>query len=293
MSLAPFSIIVAIDAGNGIAKDGELPWSSREDMKFFRDTTIGKRRNAIIMGRITYESIPEQNRPLEGRKCVIISRTWKQDQHPDVSVYASLTDALAGLGSTLNSYDEVFIAGGEQIYAEAVRDYLYLCKKIYVTKFKNDYSCDQFFPFDVVKTFPQNNEPVKTRDYVRYTYNPDASHDEYQYLQLLDKIRSHGTPKPDRTGVGTFSYFGGRMEFDISERLPILTTKKVFYESVIKELLFFLSGKTDTRILEDQGVKIWHDNTTRGISPKTRTQLQSRRYGAYVWISMETLGCRL
>lgn len=263
MSLIPFSIIVAIDAGNGIAKNGELPWSNKEDMKFFRETTLGKRRNAVIMGRGTYESIPEEYRPLEGRKCVIISRTWKQESHPEISVYPSLSDALAGLGCSLNAYDDVFIAGGEQLYAEAVRDFLYLCKKIYVTKFKSDYTCDQFFAFDAVKDFKQHMDPVKTRDYTRYTFLPVEKHDEYQYIDLLKRIKETGDAKPDRTGVGTKSIFGARMEFDLRDRIPILTTKRVFYESVIKELIFFISGKTDTRILTDQNVKIWQGNTSK------------------------------
>lgn len=262
MALAPFSIIVAIDAGNGISKNGEIPWNSKEDMKFFRDMTKGKGRNAVIMGRVTYESIPEEFRPLENRKCIIISRTWRQETHPEISVYPSLSEALAGVGSSINSYDDVFIAGGEQIYNEAMRDFLYLCKKIYVTKFKNDYTCDQHFPYEKVKDMKQFADPVKTRDYCRYTYVPVEKHDEYQYLELLQKIKDEGEAKPDRTGIGTKSIFGARMEFDMRDRLPILTTKRVFYESVIKELLFFISGKTDTRILADQNVKIWEGNTS-------------------------------
>lgn len=263
MSLAEFSIIVAVDAAGGIAKNSEIPWNSREDMKFFRDTTIGRKRNAVIMGRTTYESIPESHRPLPGRKCVVISRTWKQDAHPDIAVYSSLTDALVGLGACLNSYDDIFIAGGEQLYNEAVRDYLYLCKRIYVTRFKTDYSCTQFFPYDAIKDLPQNSEPVKTRDYTRFTFLPEESHDEVQYLKLLEHVRDHGEPKPDRTGIGTKSFFGARMKFDLRDRLPILTTKRVSYDMIIKELLFFVSGKTDTRILEDQGVKIWQKNTSK------------------------------
>lgn len=263
MSLAKFSIIVAIDSGNGIAKNGEIPWHSTEDMKFFRDTTVGRGKNIVIMGRLTYESIPEDFRPLKGRKCVIISRSWKQDAHPEISVYSSLTEALAGLGANTNAYDDIFIAGGEQIYAEAVKDYMYLCKKVYVTRFKMDYSCTQFFPFDMVKEFQQFMEPVKTRDYVRYTFLPHEIHDEAQYLELLTDVLNNGDTKPDRTGVGTKSIFGARMIFDLRDRLPILTTKKVNFETIIKELLFFISGKTDTRLLEEQGVKIWKGNTSR------------------------------
>ena len=93
MALANFSIIVAIDAGNGIAKNGEIPWKTTSDGKFFRDITLGRGKNAIIMGRGTYEAIPEENRPLQGRHCVIISRTWKQEEHPEITICESLIDA--------------------------------------------------------------------------------------------------------------------------------------------------------------------------------------------------------
>ena len=265
MSLAAFSIIVAIDAGNGIAKDGNIPWSSKEDMKFFRDTTLGKGRNAVIMGRLTYESIPEENRPLQGRKCVVISRTWKQEDHSDIMVYSSLVDALAGIGSAIKGYDEVYIAGGEHIYKEAIEHFGYLCKKIHVTKFKNDYVCDQFFPFDSIKDFPLACDPAKTRDYTRYTFTPKITHDEYQYLDIM-RLAKDGDSKPDRTGVGTRSIFAPKsMVFDLTTSLPILTTKRVFYETIIKELLFFISGKTDTKLLSEQGVKIWEGNTKKEV----------------------------
>lgn len=263
--LASFSIIVAIDTAGGIAKDEDIPWSSKEDARFFRETTIGKRKNVVIMGRTTYESIPEDCRPLEGRKCVVISRTWKQDAHPDISVYSSLTDALAGIGSFMNSYDEVFIAGGEQLYREAVKDFGYLCKKIYVTKFKSDYSCNLFFPYDLVKNYPTASDPVKTRDYTRFVYLPNEVHDEYQYLDILSKFKNHeiSESKPDDSGVGTRMLFGNFMKFDIRERLPIFTTRRLNLEDIIKEFIFMLSGHTDARRLEDQKVKSYQKYTNK------------------------------
>jgi dihydrofolate reductase/thymidylate synthase len=261
--LAPFSIIVAVDSTGGIAKDYEIPWASKEDAKFFRETTIGKKKNVVIMGRTTYEAIPEDHRPLEGRKCVIISRTWKQDAHPEISVYPSLTDALAGVGSFINSYDEVFVAGGEQLYKEAVSDYLYLCKRIYVTKFKMDYSCNLFFPFDKVKDFPQANEPVKTRDYIRYTYLPKETHGEYQYLNLIKDIKDNGESKPDDTGIGMKMTFGSRLTFDIRDRIPLVTTRRLTTEDIAKEFIFMLEGCTDARRLEEQGVKTYVKYTNK------------------------------
>nr|QBK86422.1 MAG: bifunctional dihydrofolate reductase-thymidylate synthase [Marseillevirus LCMAC102] len=263
MSLAPFSIIVATDGGNGIAKNGTIPWNSRSDMKFFRDTTVGRGRNAVIMGRTSYESISPEYRPLSGRHCVVVSRNWKQEDHPEIRVCPSLLDALATVGNGIKSYDEVFIAGGEQIYNEVINNFMYLCKKIHITRFKTDYECDQFFPWDAVRHYPTFQDIQKTRDFIRYFFAPNVKHEEYQYLDLLRTIADNGEIKPDRTGVGTQSIFGAKIEFNISERLPILTTKKVFYDQILKELLFFISGRTNTKILEEQNVDIWKDNTSR------------------------------
>ena len=267
MSIAPFSIIVAIDSGNGISKMdddtqlGKIPWNSRSDMKFFRDTTLGHGRNAVIMGRVTYESIPQEYRPLQGRRCVVISRTWKQEDHPNISVCNSLLEALTTIGGNIKSYDEVFVAGGEQIYNEAVSNFMYLCKKIYVTKFKTDYDCDQFFPWNRVKDYDYFQDPQKTKDFVRYFISPNVTHGEYEYLNMLKHISEKGEPRPDRTGVGTVGIFGGRMEYDISERIPVITTKKVSINNILRELLFFISGKTNTKILEDQKCNIWKSVT--------------------------------
>ena len=86
---------------------------------------------------------------------------------------------------------------------------------------------------------------------------------ENEYLRLSKFILENGKERPDRTGVGTISSFGHKMEFDISETIPLLTTKKVPWKHCIEELLWFMRGDTDARILQNRGVKIWDGNTSR------------------------------
>jgi len=79
------------------------------------------------------------------------------------------------------------------------------------------------------------------------------------YLQLLDKLLTQGTLKTDRTGTGTRALFGYQMRFNLQKGFPCITTKKLHLRSIIHELLWLLSGNTNIKYLNDNGVRIWNE----------------------------------
>ena len=80
-----------------------------------------------------------------------------------------------------------------------------------------------------------------------------------QYEDFMRHVYTTGEPKADRTGTGTMSVFGYQMRFDLSEGFPLVTTKKVHFPAVAKELLWFLRGEGNVSWLQEQGVTIWDE----------------------------------
>lgn len=97
----------------------------------------------------------------------------------------------------------------------------------------------------------------------RHPIFPDSSadrHPEWQYLDLMRQIWDHGSERRDRTGVGTRSVFGAMLRFNLDDgRMPLLTTKRVFWKTATREMLWFLTGDTNIRALCAQNVQIWTD----------------------------------
>ena len=89
------------------------------------------------------------------------------------------------------------------------------------------------------------------------THADEKRHPEYQYLDLLHELLEHGDQRLDRTGVGTLALFGREMRFDLTDGFPAFTTKRVFWKTAFKEMLWMLSGGTNIRELLEQNVRIW------------------------------------
>ncbi|WP_298012707.1 dihydrofolate reductase [uncultured Aquabacterium sp.] len=128
------SLIAAVAANGAIGKDNDLLWHHPLDQKHFRATTMGC---PVIMGRRTWDSLPERFRPLPGRRNVVVTRN--RDLHaPGAEVVHTLEEALIQTADA----DKVFVMGGGQLYAAA----LPLADELVLTEIHTAYNADTFFP---------------------------------------------------------------------------------------------------------------------------------------------------
>lgn len=108
-------------------------------------------------------------------------------------------------------------------------------------------------------------------------------HPEHQYLDLLSTILEQGDERIDRTGVGTRSIFGTTMRFDMSDgTIPIFTTKRVFWKTALREMLWFLSGGTNIRPLLQEGVTIWTDWPLKRYREESGDQISQEDFEARI-----------
>ena len=130
----PLHLIYARSRNNVIGVNGDLPWHLPEDLAHFKRTTLGQ---PVIMGRVTWQSIPEKFRPLPGRTNVVVSRQAGFEA-PGAQVVNSLQAAI-GLFS---DHEVVWLIGGAQLYAQA----LPLAQQLVITEIDADYEGDAFAP---------------------------------------------------------------------------------------------------------------------------------------------------
>lgn len=288
----PLHVVVAASKGcAGIGADGRIPWHLPEDLAHFRELTTRTRdprkRNAVIMGRRTWESLPEEHRPLKGRMNVVLSSTCADAViHGGASWAGDLRSALDFL-STAADVENVFVVGGARLYAEALA--MPACASVHVTEVglrdgDREERFDAFFPRAGLAEYAlwsctdhrtNGNRDVSSYAHLVYVRRDSVGaaglpgcadrHGEEQYLALIRRILAEGVQRDDRTGTGTLSVFGATMRFDLSRTFPLLTTKRVFWKGVVEELLWFLSGSTDAGDLRARGVRIWDDNGSRGF----------------------------
>lgn len=292
-----FNIITAYNLNNIIGINNDLYIKLSEDMKYFKHITTdnySKYMNICIMGYNTWKSI---HKPLPNRINIIItSNHYNEIKTTDnLMVFKTFENCLNYLKGI--HYGEIFIIGGAQLYKYVFDNYLDNIHKIYTTVFLNriqqkmidtyegDVSIYNFrLPhlsnneidpkFYKVKTSTHSNkgfiydlnrnqymESMINYNRIIYTNNK-VNHEELQYLQLLSKIMNHGSTINSRNSI-VKSLFGEKLEFNLLDSFPILTTKRVPWKTVLRELLWFISGSTNNNDLKNKNVHIWDQNSSK------------------------------
>jgi dihydrofolate reductase/thymidylate synthase len=262
-----FNLIVATDVADGIAKNNTIPWHIPSELKYFKGMTASNEwfKTVVIMGYNTWKSLPIK--PLPNRINVIVTKNHYDEieQNDDVVVFNNLFTAI-------NKYHNNFtwIIGGKQIYTQCLYHPDLNC--IYLTKIYKNYDCDIFLKLPKVESIihskiftvediDNNKFEKQFISYKIHVYKPKFNA-EAQYLRLCYDTLHTGNQRNTRNGI-TLSTFGKTLSFDLSDGFPLLTTKKMFWKGIVEELLFFLRGDTDSKLLQEKGVNIWKGNTSK------------------------------
>lgn len=274
----------------GISKNGVIPWHFIEDLQYFNkittQTNFEKTKNAIVMGKNTFLSI---GKVLPNRYNYVLSSTLNFPNTDDFFIMQNIKQVFDDI-KTKNNIEKVFIIGGKDIYEHFVNNNL--VKNLYITQVFFDvdlnicFECDNHVDFDLTnyklssskekRCLNKNTtsgycdlifEHYENKNYSdKWIYKHDkpyCNHEELQYLEIMDKIIKTGHYRKTRN-ANTFSIFGCHLSFDLSNnKLPLLTTKKMFTRGILEELIFFLRGETNSKLLEEKKVNIWKPNTTR------------------------------
>lgn len=287
------NMIVALDDLGGFSKNNTIPWSNKNDLKFFKEVTTKNENTVLIMGRVTAYSLKS---PLKDRiNCVI---TNNNDHKLELTKKGF--DCYNNIDEIINKYKNytIFLIGGLNIYDWGLLNYNKI-DKIYITRMHGDYKCDRYLNnSNLVRKFRKfynNNysEIIEEFNYYKNKYNDinleiwthKENNEEKKYLELLEEIKNHGHERNTRNGI-TYSLFGKTLSFSLKNQFPLLTTKKMFLKGIFEELKFFLLGQTDNKILKDKNVNIWNGNTNKEFIEKCGLPYEENTLGpmyGYQW----------
>ena len=172
--MMPFSIVVAMDQKRGIGREGKLPWHLKCDLRHFKEITTKtqdkNKRNVVIMGRKTWDSLPSGFQPLPKRINVVITRNEDLKLPEGVFKAEGFDQALELLekGAIKKSVESVYVIGGAQIYQQAIDRKE--CRKIYLTQIFHSFDCDTFFPHFVNHFQHEVSSPRYAENEISYLF---------------------------------------------------------------------------------------------------------------------------
>jgi dihydrofolate reductase / thymidylate synthase len=294
-----FNIILATDSKNGIGniKDQKLPWDIKEDILHFYNTTynancMSKKINVLIMGRKTADTLKTA---LKYRINVVLTSNSSYRQDEGFLAFNNINSIIKFL-QTIN-FGKVFVIGGGQIISK-VLEYPCYIDKIYLTKINRNYNLDikinsliEFINKNCTQTSFSTKDVMdkNTNENINITFNEYQNNfgnnkEEVNYLNIMKELIF--SPIRSTRNSNTYSQFGETLEFNLQNGFPALTTKKLFWRGVVEELLFFLSGSTDNKLLNNKQVHIWDSNTTQEFIDQNNLGYQEGDMGpmyGYQW----------
>lgn len=254
-----FTVILAKDSANGIGINNSLPWKNATDLQHFKTITtytpVPNLTNMLIMGYNTYRSMKHIIK--QNRKFLVL--TSKHTKEVNELNFDKLFKALEYCKKQPDVY-KVFVIGGAQLFREAFTSpYM---KELYVTTINKTYTSDTFIEIPPHLLKPDNIQYISENDdstYVKYICNQNG---EAAYLKLLEETLLPQNYKLGRNGA-TYSVFSEKtLQFNLEYEFPLLTSKKMPFKMIFEELMFFIRGQTNTKILESKNIFIWSDNSS-------------------------------
>jgi len=278
-----FNIIFNRNIQNIIGVNEDLAFSIKEDLKYFKDITKSKipdKPNVVIMGFNTWKSLP--NKHLPNRINIVVTKKNILNIDTDkVSSFSSFEYALTYI-STME-YNEIFIIGGSVLYDYIFENYkkeikyiyetythayykpsendkiTYLNYKINSSEFKCIKDDTGIYPCKIYGSIDSISTTVNFRKFQNIN---KINKNENEYLILLSKVKELGVKRGSRNSE-VISLFGEKMTFDLRDGFPLLTTKKMGWKTILRELLWFIEGSTDNNKLNEKNVKIWNGNASK------------------------------
>jgi thymidylate synthase/dihydrofolate reductase len=247
------NLIIAIDINGGIGLNGKLPWNIKEELQIFKEKTMG---GDIIVGYNTSNG-SNLTEKLKGRRVHVIHNLQE------------LKDTIQKLEETQN-LQNVWICGGKFVYEKVLTYYHDKVKQIHISIIKESYKVDTKINLDlllndwVIIGSEGFKEYKNFNHYVLEKTEGSENHCDKQYLKLLYKVLTRGNTRKTRNSI-TISSFCNHLSFDMNLGFPLLTTKKMFWKGILEEFIFFIKGETNSKLLEDRGIKIWKKNTSRNF----------------------------
>ncbi|NDH07516.1 thymidylate synthase, partial [bacterium] len=180
--------------------------------------------------------------------------------------YVDSPIAAIMLAERLYKDKHIFVVGGESVYKYFLENKL--VDRELISQINNDMNCDKFY-FSSLKPKPFITLSNGTMVYEALHENKE----ELNFLHLMRELIDNGRQSTDRTLVGTRSLFGRQLRFTLANgTFPLLTTRKMFLRGIFEELMFYLRGQTDAKLLAKKGVAVWLPNTTRQELDKKNLQ---------------------